>query len=177
MQGHIVQGRDVNNPSIIRTEPEIEHKHKPYHVYRIVCKLGVRMCTMQVYGNQLESAVLLQHHREICMRKTYVVRSERVESNVRTYKSNKIRLVIKKNTNITESGRMSIPSDDQVMRDLQEKKDGKNPATPTGKRKHEYIISANNAIMSLLQVDIRYRSRNICIMSVQSRNWHKEYGE
>jgi hypothetical protein len=177
IQGHIVQERDVNSPSIVRTEPVMEHKHKPHYVYRTVCKVGVRMCTVQVYGNQLESVVLLQHHRKKCKRKTYVLRCEHNGRNVCTYKSGKIRLVSKKDTNVTESDRMSIPVDDQEMRDLQEKMEGKNPANPTGKRARKYGISTKNATRSQQIAYIIYRSRKIRVMNVQSGNWFKEYGE
>jgi hypothetical protein len=86
----------------------------------------------------------------------------------------KIGLSKRKNPNITESVRMSTQSVvDQEMKDL-ERKEIRNPATPTGKRVRVCNIGAN-IVKTLLH--IIYRSSKIRIMSVQSSNWHKEYRE
>jgi hypothetical protein len=130
-----------------------------------------------MYGNQLVGAVLLQHLRKICMRKTYVVCSARVKIYVRMYNSDRKWPVRKRDPNLTESVRMNPSNEDQEMRDLQEKKDGRNPATPTGKRVQVLYISAKNVTMMQPQVYIMYRLRKIRVRSVQSSSWHKEYGE
>jgi hypothetical protein len=86
-------------------------------------------------------------------------------------------LVRKKDPNITESVSMNLPHDDQEMRDLQEKRDSKNPATPTGKRVQVLNKNAKKVTVIIPRVYTMQRSRKIRIRSVQSSSWHKEYGE
>ncbi len=171
-----VQGRGVQN-EVNMERGIISKQYYSCYVYQHVYRTGVRRCTVQMYGSQLVCAVLLKHLRKRSRRETYVVCSARVKIHVRMCNSDRKRLVIKKDPNITESVRMNPPNDDQEMRDLQEKKDGRNPATPTGKRVQALYISTKKVTIMQPRVYIMYRSRKICVWSVQSSSWHKDYGE
>jgi hypothetical protein len=171
-----VQGRSVHND--VNKERGITSKqYYSCYVYQHVYRMGVRRGTVQMYGSQLVCAVLLQHLRRRSKRETYVICNARVKIHVRMCNSDRKRPVRKKDPNITESVSMNLPHDDQEMRDLQEKKDSKNHATPTGKRVQVLNISAKKVTIMLPRVYIMYRSRKIRVRSVQSSSWHKDYGE
>ncbi len=160
-----IQGRGVHN--VVNKERGIRSKqYNPCYVYQHVYRTGVRRCTVQMYGSQLVCAVLLQHLRKRSKREMYVICSARVKIHVRMCNSDRKRPVRKRDPNITESGRMNLPHDDQEMRDLQEKKDGRNPATPTGKRVQVLNISARKVTIMQPRVYIMYRSRKIRVRSV-----------
>jgi hypothetical protein len=174
--GQKVQGRSVHNE--VKKECGIINKqYYSCYVYQYVYRMGVRRCTVQMYGSQLVGTVTLQHLRRRNKRETYVICKTRVKNPVRMCNSDRESPVRKKDTNITESVSMNLPHDDQEMRDLQEKRDSKNPATPTGKRVQVLNKNAKKVTVIIPRVYTMQRSRKIRIRSVQSSSWHKEYGE
>jgi hypothetical protein len=171
-----VQGRGVHN-EVNKERGIISKQYYSCYVYQHVYRMGVWRCTVQMYGSQLVWAVLLQHLRKRSKRETYVICSARIKIHVRMCNGDRKRPVRKRDPNITESVSMNPPHDDQEMRDLQEKKDGRNPATPAGKRVQVLNISAKKVTIMQPRVYSMYRSRKIRVRSVQSSNWHKDYGE
>jgi hypothetical protein len=171
-----VQGRSVHN-KVNNDSGIISKQYNSCYVYQHVYRMGVRRCTVQMYGSQLVCAVSLQHLRRRSKRETYVICKARVKIPVRICNSDRKSLVSKKDPNITESVSMNLPHDDQEMRDLQEKRVSKNPATPTGKRVQVLNKNAKKVTIMLPRVYIMHRSRKIRVRSVQSSSWHKDYGE
>ena len=174
--GKKVQGHSVHN-EVNKECGVINKQNYSYYVYQYVYRTGVRRCTVQMYGSQLVGTVTLQHLRRRNKRETYVICKTRVKNPVRMCNSDRESPVRKKDTNITESVSMNLPHDDQEMRDLQEKRDSKNPATPTGKRVQVLNKNAKKVTVIIPRVYTMQRSRKIRIRSVQSSSWHKEYGE
>jgi hypothetical protein len=199
-----VQGQYiVSQEKVNKAVPIVSNQVYKYTIvkYSNTVRVCVRMCTVQVYGDQSERT--LQRKQCIVMVCERVLNTKKVLTSTGDINNGKKWHVSEKCTKVTESDKMSIqPIVDQEMKDL-ERKDGKITVTPPGKCARVLSLRVQEKIRILGDIYwcnisppgmyarfLRPRdqekkwmlsdtfwsnkSHKVC---VQSGNWHREYGE